>query len=435
MAFNLLALETSTPRCGVALLRVEGARVAITVREHDGATEHAERVLPLAGELLDEAGIGVADLDAVAFGQGPGGFTGLRVACGVAQGLALAGDLPVVPVGSLLAVAAGVPARPDQVVVCALDARMGEIYLAAYRRLQGAADDTAWETLQEPALVSAAELTAWLERALPAWQARSGLALTPVLAGDGWSVYAQVAVPRADWPVHRRADRRADVPDVRHVARLGWQAWQRGATLPAEQAAPLYVRDKVAYTTAERLGGQGGNPKAPTSLACAAPGRAQATMLPDQVALNPVTESDLDEMAAIEASVQAFPWTRRNFADALHAGYDGCVLRRGGRMLGFCVLMYAPDVAHLLVIAVAKDQHRQGLGSILLRWCESRTRERDIGGILLEARPSNTGALAFYERHGYQRIGVRRGYYPNGLGRREDAVVMQKNLAAVAHDE
>lgn len=452
MTLTLLALETSSSRCGVALLRAAGGDVDILSLEHEGTQEHAERLLPMARDLLNQAGLTPGDLDAVAFGQGPGGFTGLRVACGVAQGIALAEDIPVIPVVSHLAVAARVPARPDQVVVTALDARMSEVYLAVYRRLDGASDDTDWQVLQPPVLIAAAEVIPWVEGHIGQWRSLTGLALAPLLAGDAWTVYATLMTPRADWPRYDAAR-----PDVRDVARLARQAWLRGESLPAELAAPLYVRDKVAYTTAERQRGEGGNPKAAPSLPLA------ATAPPDEIAAEPapaepvqassatggpapdgqaagggarnaaagitlaaMCEADLAEMEQVEASVQAFPWSRRNFADALQAGYDSCVIRRDGRLLGFCILMYAPDVAHVLVIAVAKDLHRQGLGSILIEWCAARTRAHAIAGLLLEVRISNLSAQAFYERHGFLRVGLRRGYYPAGKGKREDAVVMQK---------
>ncbi|WP_437701803.1 tRNA (adenosine(37)-N6)-threonylcarbamoyltransferase complex dimerization subunit type 1 TsaB, partial [Achromobacter xylosoxidans] len=106
MELNLLALETSSSRCGVALLRAFDGRLEVAVREHEGSQEHAERLLPMANELLAEAGLAPGALQAVAFGQGPGGFTGLRVACGVAQGMAMGLGIPVLPVVSHQAVAA-----------------------------------------------------------------------------------------------------------------------------------------------------------------------------------------------------------------------------------------------------------------------------------------------------------------------------------------
>ncbi|OZI38306.1 bifunctional tRNA (adenosine(37)-N6)-threonylcarbamoyltransferase complex dimerization subunit type 1 TsaB/ribosomal-protein-alanine acetyltransferase RimI [Bordetella genomosp. 10] len=425
MNLTLLALETSSSRCGVALLHGDPKNPRVLVQEHEGAQEHAERLLPMARELLAQAGLDVADLDAVAFGQGPGGFTGLRVACGVAQGIALARDIPVLPVVSHQAVAALVPARPDQALVVALDARMEEVYLAVYRRVDGAADDTRWDVLQPPMLIAAAEAVPWTEAQVAGWSGRCGAPLSVVIAGDAWDTLAEHMAPPADWP---RFD--ATRPEARQVARLAAQAWRRGEAVAAELAAPLYVRDKVAFTTAERMQGQGGNPRAEP----AAPSAQHLPPVPAGavVELGPLHSDDLDEMARIEAAVQAFPWTRGNFADALASGYDTCGVRRAGRLLGFCILMHAPDVSHLLVIAVEKSLHGQGLGTQLMRWCEERAAARGIGGVLLEVRPSNTRALAFYERHGFLKIGVRRGYYPAGKGQREDAVVMQKRLA---HDE
>src|SRR5690606_13947290 len=155
MDLNLLALETSSSRCGVALLRETAAGAEIGVLEHDGAQQHAERLLPMAGQLLDRAGLAPGDLHAVSFGQGPGGFTGLRVACGVAQGLGLALQVPVVPVVSHLAVAEQTQAGPGDLVVVALDACMNEVYLAVYER--GADAASPWLARQAPMLSSATE--------------------------------------------------------------------------------------------------------------------------------------------------------------------------------------------------------------------------------------------------------------------------------------
>lgn len=141
-------------------------------------------------------------------------------------------------------------------------------------------------------------------------------------------------------------------------------------------------------------------------------------------------QADVMEVAELERQVQAFPWTAGHFSDALKAGYDAWVLRgENGELLGFCLLMAAPDVMHLLVIAVRRSQHRRGLGTILLNWCEARARALQVPGLLLEVRPSNTGALAFYARHGFAQIGVRRNYYPAPHGEREDAFVMKKDIS------
>jgi len=412
MELNLLALETSSSRCGVALLRAVDGRLEVSVREHEGSQEHAERLLPMANELLAASGLEPAALHAVAFGQGPGGFTGLRVACGVAQGMGLGLGIPVLPIVSHQAVAAQVEATAAHAIVVALDARMNEVYLAVYRQAGVSDGEISWEILQAPLLIAAAEVVPWTAHHLPAWSASAGQPLELLLAGDAWDAYASDMQHPAQW---RRADG-ARRPEAASVARLARQGWMRGEAVAPELAAPLYVRDKVAFTTAERMRGEGGNPKAQPSLTPWVP--------------QPLTDADLDDVVALEAHVQAFPWTRGNFADALAAGYGAWVLRREGKLVGFCVLMFAPDVAHLLVIAVAKPLHRQGLGGVLLDWCEQQARERGMEGVLLEVRPSNESAISFYKRHGYLQIGVRRGYYPAEKGGREDALVMQKRFAA-----
>ncbi|WP_459655646.1 tRNA (adenosine(37)-N6)-threonylcarbamoyltransferase complex dimerization subunit type 1 TsaB, partial [Achromobacter xylosoxidans] len=110
---------------------------------------------------MAEAGLAPGALQAVAFGQGPGGFTGLRVACGVAQGMAMGLGIPVLPVVSHQAVAAQAGGVPDDAIVVALDARMNEVYLAVYRPVAGADGEFAWETLQAPLLNAAAAVVPW----------------------------------------------------------------------------------------------------------------------------------------------------------------------------------------------------------------------------------------------------------------------------------
>jgi len=434
---TLIALETAGACCGVALLRAEGGategNVTVRVREHTGTQSHAERLLPMLDELLQEAGVAREDIQAVAFGQGPGGFTGLRVAAGVAQGLALALAVPVLPVASHRAVASQLALRADEVAVVALDARMGEVYVAAYGHSHDDAlhgDDLhGW---QAPVLLPADVLAAWSAAQLPRWSSSAGRALTGVAAGDGWDVAgARLASALPATPWRRAAAARLDAESV---ARVAWRDWRSGRALAAEAALPLYVRDKVAYTTAERAQGAGGNPRAPCpSLPQAGAGLVEMPIQDGifQGEILAMTVADLTDVVALEASVQPQPWTRGNFADALAAGYGAWVLREHHRLLGFAVLMPAPDVAHVLTIAVARQAQRRGLGRRLLQQCEAHARAQGAPGLLLEVRVANAPARAFYKAAGFTQIGVRRAYYPAQAGRAgEDALVLQKMLSA-----
>lgn len=224
---NLLAFEAATSRLSVALYR-DGA---ITERSADVPNGGSERLLPWANELLAAAGITLKQLDGLAFGAGPGGFTGLRLACGVTQGLAFGLGLPVVPVGTLAALAL---ASGNGKVLACLDARMNEVYVAAYV--------VSGDNVEE---IMAPKVGAGETAPLPEDEGWRG-------AGDGF------ATPHGDALRQRMGERLtsfdADVfPTASAVARLAAPVLARGGGVAAAQAVPIYVRDKVALTTAERL--------------------------------------------------------------------------------------------------------------------------------------------------------------------------------------
>ena len=224
---RLLALDTATERIAVAL--VDGERQWLA--DEAGGVLASQRLLPVVFELLERAGLTLAELDAVAYGRGPGAFTGLRTACSVAQGLALGAGLPVLAIDSLALVAEDAHAQcgADAVWV-AMDARMDEVYAADYRR--SGAD---WQALQAPAL--------WTLPALGAtWQA-----LPPrCVAGSALGVFGARLPTAQALCIAGQRDRAAA------LARLARAAWSRGEAVDAALALPLYLRDKVAQTTAER---------------------------------------------------------------------------------------------------------------------------------------------------------------------------------------
>lgn len=226
-AMNILALETATDPGSVALWRDGDAIEAMEViaRSCPSDRSNSETLLPLAMAMLSEAGLGFADLDGIAFGAGPGSFTGLRVACGVAQGLAVARGQPLLSVGTLDAMAL---ASGGERVIVALDARMGEVYFGVFEAgiLQGEVG------VYPPEAVPLPSSTGWLA-------CGNGLAAYPALR-------ERLAPVVESW--------RPDVmPYAEAIVRLAAARFARGERIDPADAAPLYVRNKVAKTVAERL--------------------------------------------------------------------------------------------------------------------------------------------------------------------------------------
>lgn len=226
----ILAIDTATEACSVALLHAGG----LVVRSETVGQKHSERVLPLVDAVLAEARLPLSAVDAFAFGAGPGSFTGLRIACGVVQGLAYGCRRPVVGVGNLRALAAAAFAqRPAAAIgLAAIDARMREVYCAVYRN-----DDDVSEvrtpTLEAPA-------------ALEDIRRESGADL---VAGDALTVFADtwVAADAERLPAARGG--------ASEIARLAQRDLARGRAVAAAEAAPAYVRDRVALTIDERRAG------------------------------------------------------------------------------------------------------------------------------------------------------------------------------------
>ena len=223
---NILALDTSTDFCSAALWR-DGQ---VVERAVSAGQSHSTLLMSMVDAVLAESGLALVAVDGIAFGEGPGSFTGLRIACAVAQGLAFSADLPVAGIGTLhaMAVACGAPR-----VVCCLDARMQEIYHAAYSLDAGGQ---------------------WCEVSAP--RVCAPLAV-PDADGDGWTgcgsgfaVYGPALQARLG---HSLCAVRQDIfPHARDIAALAAPVFAAGRGLPAEQAAPIYIRDKVALKTVER---------------------------------------------------------------------------------------------------------------------------------------------------------------------------------------
>lgn len=226
---NLLAIETSTDAGSIALWR-DGE---VLLRQCPRGISHSETLLPLIRATLAEAGVGFAGLAGIAFGAGPGSFTGLRVACGVAQGLAFAHDTPLLPVGTLEAMAL---ASGGERVLVALDARMGEVYSGRFEVASDAVVALGPVGVYPPGALPLPETGGWLA-------CGNGLAAYPAL-------HERLAPVVAAWQPEL-------MPTADAVLRLAAPRLARGERIDPADAVPVYVRDKVAQTVAERLA-QGG---------------------------------------------------------------------------------------------------------------------------------------------------------------------------------
>lgn len=225
MRMKLLAIETSTEFCSLALW-LDGE---IFVREELALQRHSQILLPMLQTLLADNAMTLAHLDCIAFGAGPGSFTGLRIACGVAQGLAYGAHKPVVAVSTLNAIAETTGAER---VITALDARMGEIYHASYEKTAGV-----WQEITRPALC--------LPQNAPAVTGHDWLG-----AGSGFLVHGESLSQRYSGQLCETMG--SARPRAREIAVLGIAAWHAGLGVEAAQARPVYIRDKVAMTRRER---------------------------------------------------------------------------------------------------------------------------------------------------------------------------------------
>ena len=225
---KLLAIETSTEYCSVALWQ-DGV---VSGRSEKVGQKHSEVLMAMVDAVLQDSGIRIREVDGIAFGKGPGSFTGVRIACGVTQGLAFGVDVNVVGVCTLQALA---EASGKDKVIAALDARMGEIYLAAYEK-----EEDVWRTVVEPCLCKAED--------------------APEIEGEGWfgcgSGFAVSEALQQHYAAQLAGMDVQAVPQAEAVVRLAAVEFAQGNAVDAALALPLYLRDKVAQTTREREDGR-----------------------------------------------------------------------------------------------------------------------------------------------------------------------------------
>lgn len=230
---NLLALDTSTEACSAAVYAAGTTfcEFALTPKAH------TQLILPMVEKVLTAAGLALADVDAIAVGRGPGAFTGIRIGIGVAQGLAIAADKPVLTVSTLAALAQQAYQQHGTThVLAALDARMGEVYWGQYQCAEGVMQLVGEEQVCAPEHTHLPEQTGWFA------------------IGQGWEAYAATLATRFAGKISATAAHL--LPSAEFMLPLALAEWQAGKATVPEAAQPVYLRNKIALTTQERLATQ-----------------------------------------------------------------------------------------------------------------------------------------------------------------------------------
>ncbi len=384
MSAPVLAMESAAEIGSVALMQACGR---VTSAIAISGQSHSSQLLPIAQSLLDEAGLSWSSLHGLAVGVGPGSFTGIRIACGIAQGLSLGIDRPCCPVSSFEACAyawwSTQPRGDRQQFLISFDARLGERF-AALLEFDASAGQTLVRWAMPPAVVAQSFMDQF------GIDQRDQDCLIELHDPDP-AAMGNESLPMAGWIVRYAQDPLLQRPQ-------GW--------VPAAGLEPLYVRSKVAQTIAERA------------------------EFPDLIWAD-MTPADIASVMVIEHQAYPFPWTSGNFLDSLAAGYQLRILKEHGVMVGYAVWMPVLQEAHLLNITLAPARQGHGLGAWMMRQILNQMRTKGMESVLLEVRPSNVRAIGLYRKLGFAQIGLRKGYYPNSAvtgETREDALVMRFGL-------
>jgi tRNA threonylcarbamoyladenosine biosynthesis protein TsaB len=226
MSTRILAIDTATEACSVAIWN-QGETLA---HFELCAREHTQRILPMIKQILSESGLSLSQLDALAFGRGPGSFTGVRIGIGIAQGLALGADLPMIGISTLQTMAQGAwrKAGADR-VLAAIDARMGEVYWGQFERQP----DGQWLGADSEAVLKP-------DQAMVRAQTLTGRWAT---VGTGWQTYPDL-ISGADFALF---DGEIQLPHAEDMLPLALHAWQNGQSVAVEHAEPTYLRNEVTW--------------------------------------------------------------------------------------------------------------------------------------------------------------------------------------------
>lgn len=366
---KLLALDTTMAACSVAVL--EGGRIIACAYE-PMERGHAEALAPMVQQVMSAAGLGFGDLDRIAVTTGPGTFTGVRIGLAMARGLGLALGIPVCGIDTLSAIAANESAEAKSILVAA-DARKDEVYAALLQN---------GKLTRQPHVAPLAEVA--LE--VPAGTIVIGTAARAVIEASGRADL--ILSPSAQLPVAAK-----------------FAALAAALPTPDGMPAPLYLRDSDARPQA-------------APLRRAAPDIVKAT------------RESAEVLARMHAECFDEAWTAQAFADLLAMpGAAAVIALEHAEPLGFALIRRAADEAEIITIATRPMAQRRGVARAMLDHQFTELLSSGVRQVFIEVAQSNVAARALYAALGLTETGTRRGYYERANGRREDAIVMRKDLA------
>jgi len=368
---KVLALDTCLASCSVALCQDQNV---LAWRSEAMRKGHAERIVPMVQEVMAQAGTAFDDLDLLAVTVGPGSFTGVRVGLAAARAMAMTAGKPLAGVTVMEALAQAVPPerRAGRLLLVALDARRGELYLQTF--------DDQGRPMQQP----------WLGNRLDVAAPE-----TPCLViGDGADAFADM--------VGCVIDDAALLPDARHVGQLAAARFDPGVRdLPRTMPGPIYLRDADA--------------RRPEDVA--------------PVVLRREGAAAAEALAGLHRLAMDDPWSQTFIAQLLAQGGTQAILARlrtDDAPVGFALLRLVADEAELLSLGVLPQLRRAGIARRLMAACYDRCRSAGIVRLLLEVAEDNIAARQLYARAGYLEVGRRKGYYARARQAPVDALTLAR---------
>ena len=366
---KILSLDTAMAACSAAVIDTQGA-VPLAAAFVPMERGHAEALPPLVAEVMKDSGVAFPQIDRIAVTTGPGTFTGVRIGIAFARGLGLAGNVPVIGIDTLSAIAANDPAKGPLLVVS--DARNGEVYTASF--------DASRRLISAPHIATAAAAAA----DMPSETLVMGTAARAVIDAS------------------RRNDlilsQAGELPIAAHFAKLAI------GLPPGMMPSPIYLRTPDATPQSSNL-------------------RKISTL-----AIEAVDSSASELLSALHSEILDEGWSAEAFADMLNTpGTDAAIARSGSEPLGFVITRSAVDEAEIIILGSRPSMQRRGVARHLLENHMAMLAGRGVRSLFLEVASSNAPAQALYTSCGFLEAGRRRGYYKRQDGL-EDAIVMRREL-------